>query len=242
MIPKIIHYCWFGGSPIPEKLRKYMQSWHEVMPDWEIREWNESNYSIADAPLYVRQAYAAGKYAFVSDYVRLLALEQYGGVYLDTDVEVVKPFEPLLGDKVFMGLEESQAHLPGTCVMGAEAHSEWAKAMLHTYKNAVFVRPDGSYDLTTNVRRMGDELCKYGFVPDRNGQHIAEWGLRIYTHDYFSPITSTLVMRRTDNTYAIHHLESSWNGKTRSLIPKGKFYYEIINIFVQIKRKLKGTD
>lgn len=242
MIPKIIHYCWFGGNPIPEHLRQYMLTWSAIMPEWEIREWNEQNYAIEKAPLYVQQAYAAKKFAFVSDYVRLLALEKFGGVYLDTDVEVVKSFEPLLIDKVFMGLEESLAHLPGTCVMGCEPHSCWAKDMLRTYDDAVFIKPDGSYDLTTNVQRMGNVICEHGFVRSRNEQFIDEWGLHIYTHDYFSPITSTRVMRRTHNTYAIHHLESSWSGKKRSIIPKGKVYYEIVNFLIQIKRKLKGID
>ena len=219
-----------------------MQSWRKIMPYWEFREWNEDNYSIEDAPLYVRQAYEAKKYAFVSDYVRLLALEQYGGVYLDTDVEVVKSFEPLLNDTAFMGLEESLAHLPGTCVMGSEPHSAWVTAMLQTYNNATFIKQDGSYDLTTNVRRMGNEICKHGFIPSRKEQYITEWGLRIYTHDYFSPITSTRVMRRTNNTYAIHYLESSWSGKKKSIIPKVKLYYEFVNILVQIKRKLKGVN
>ena len=242
MIPKIIHYCWFGGNPIPEHLRQYMQTWSALMPEWEIREWNEQNYAIEKAPLYVRQAYAAKKFAFVSDYVRLLALEQFGGVYLDTDVEVVKSFEPLLKNKVFMGLEESLAHLPGTCVMGCEPHSSWAKDMLRTYDDAVFAKPDGSYDLTTNVQRMGKVICEHGFVRNRNEQFIEEWGLHIYTHDYFSPTTSTRVMRKTNNTYAIHHLESSWSGKKRSIVPKGKVYYEIMNFLIQIKRKLKGID
>ena len=101
MIPKIIHYCWFGENPIPEHLRQYMQTWSAHMPNWEIREWNEQNYSIEKAPLYVRQAYEAKKFAFVSDYVRLLVLEKFGGVYLDTDVEVVKSLEPFLKDYLF---------------------------------------------------------------------------------------------------------------------------------------------
>ena len=121
MIPKIIHYCWFGKNPMPKHLISYMATWKQQMPDWDIHAWDETSFNIADAPIYVQQAYEARKYAFVSDYVRLWALEQFGGVYLDTDVEVVKPFEPLLNDVAFCGLEESLAHLPGTCVMGCEA-------------------------------------------------------------------------------------------------------------------------
>lgn len=242
MIPKIIHYCWFGEKSIPKHLQKYMQTWSQCMPNWEIREWNERNFTIEHAPLYVQQAYKARKYAFVSDYVRLVALEQFGGIYLDTDVEVLKSFEPLLQNIAFMGLEESLAHLPGTCVMGCEPHSIWAKEMLHTYDDAVFVMPDGSYDLTTNVQRMGKALCQNGFIPCRKEQYLEELKLYIYTHDYFSPITSTRVMRRTNNTYSIHHLESSWHDKKSTKWYKCTIYYEVVNFLIQIKRKLKGID
>lgn len=241
MIPKIIHYCWFGKNPMPKHLISYMATWKQQMPDWDIHAWDETSFNIADAPIYVQQAYEARKYAFVSDYVRLWALEQFGGVYLDTDVEVVKPFEPLLNDVAFCGLEESLAHLPGTCVMGCEAHCEWVKTMLGAYDNITFVKPDGAYDITTNTRRLGNILCENGFIPSREAQYIAKWGLRIYTHDYFSPITSTRVMRKSKNTYAIHHLESSWSDEyIPGKIKRGTIYNEIVNFLVQIKRRLKG--
>ena len=237
MIPKIIHYCWFGKNPMPQHLINYMATWKQHMPDWDIHAWDETSFNIAEAPVYVQQAYEAKKYAFVSDYVRLWALEQLGGVYLDTDVEVVKPFEPLLNDVAFCGMEESLAHLPGTCVMGCEAHCEWVKTMLGAYDNITFIKADGSYDITTNTRRLGNILCENGFVPSREAQYIEKWGLRIYTHDYFSPITSTRVMRKSKNTYAIHHLESSWSdGYIPGKIKRGTIYNEIVNFLVQIKR------
>ena len=130
MIPKIIHYCWFGKGAMPELVERCTASWHTHMPDWEFKAWNEDNFDINTAPRYVQEAYAAKKYAFVSDYVRLWALEREGGVYLDTDVEVLRSFEPLLSDIAFVGLEESLALLPGTCVMGCEAHCQWVKDML----------------------------------------------------------------------------------------------------------------
>ena len=158
MIPKIIHYIWLGGAPLPPLAERCIASWREHMPSWQIMRWDESNFDIAVAPLYVRQAYEARKYAFVSDYVRLWALEQYGGVYFDTDVQVLRPFEPLLGDTAFIGLEESLAHLPGTCVMGCEPHCNWVKEMLALYDNIHFILPDGSLDQTTNVQRMGEMI------------------------------------------------------------------------------------
>ena len=212
------------------------------MPDWEIREWNEKNFSIAKAPVYVREAYEHHKWAFVSDYVRLWALEQYGGVYFDTDVQVLRSFEPLLTDTAFLGLEESLAHLPGTCVMGCEPHCNWVKEMLALYDNIHFILPDGSLDQTTNVQRMGEMLKTKGFVPSRREQYITDYGLRVYTHDYFSPITSTRVMRKTRNTYSIHHFAGSWTNNNHRKLRDSRIAREMINVLVQIKRKLKGTN
>ena len=104
-IPKIIHYCWFGGGPKPKLAQKCIASWKKYCPDFEILEWNEGNFDVSTAPLYVRQAYEAGRWAFVTDYVRLKALTELGGVYMDTDVEVVKPLEPFLQQEAFAGFE-----------------------------------------------------------------------------------------------------------------------------------------
>ena len=237
MIPKILHYIWFGNNPLTPLAEQSLASWHEHMPDWKFIRWDESNFDIAAAPLYVRQAYEARKFAFVSDYVRLWALEQYGGVYVDTDVKALKSYEPLLGDTAFIGLEESKAHLPGTCVMGCEPHCKWVKDMLALYDDIEFVKPDGSLDMTTNVDRMGKYLISKGFIPSCEAQYIKEYGLRIYTHDYFSPITSTRVMRKTKNTYSIHYFAESWrDGKRASGWRNWTLTREIVNALVQIKR------
>lgn len=239
MIPKIIHYIWFGGSPLTPLAEQCLASWQETMPDWEIMRWDESNFDIAAAPLYVRQAYEARKFAFVSDYVRLWALEQYGGVYVDTDVKVLRSYEPLLSDTAFIGLEESKAHFPGTCVMGCEPHCLWVRDMLALYDDISFIKPDGSLDLTTNVQRLGDALITKGFVSNGKAQFLPDYGLRIYTHDYFSPITSTRVMRRTKNTYSIHYFAESWrDGKRKRGWRDWTITREIVNALVQVKRKL----
>ena len=244
MIPKILHYIWFGGNPLTPMAEQCLASWREHMPDWEIWRWNESNFDIAAAPLYVRQAYEARKFAFVSDYVRLWALEQYGGVYVDTDVKALKSYEPLLNDTAFIGFEESKAHMPGTCVMGCEPHCQWVKDMLALYDGIEFIKPDGSLDMTTNVDRMGNvimrELRNEGMDDEKywkQEQYVKKWGLRIYTHDYFSPITSTRVMRKTKNTYSIHYFAASWvEGKKNRGWRNWTITREIVNALVQVKR------
>ena len=240
MIPKIIHYCWFGKGVMPELVERCIASWHTYMPDWELKAWTEDNFDISAAPQYVQEAYAAKKYAFVSDYVRLWALEREGGVYLDTDVEVLRSFEPLLCDTAFIGLEESLALLPGTCVMGCEAHCQWVKDMLATYNNARFILEDGSLDMTTNVQRLGKRMVQGGLHHKRETQYLPLWGLRIYTHDYFSPITSTRVMRKSNNTYCIHRFAGSWVDGKRNGLRDWWIVREMINMLVQIKRKMLG--
>ena len=236
MIPKIIHYCWFGRGEMPELVQTCIASWHTHMPDWEYRLWSEDNFDIAAASQYVREAYEAKKYAFVSDYVRLWTLEQEGGVYLDTDVEVLRSFDPLLNDTAFIGLEESLALLPGTCLMGCEAHCQWVKDMLSTYEGAKFVNNDGTLDMTTNVQRMGAKMVEGGLLHERRIQYLPKWGLRVYTHDYFSPITSTRVIRKTKNTYCIHRFAGSWVDGKKGGIRNWWIIREMINILVQIKR------
>lgn len=208
------------------------------MPDWTYMEWSETNYDIKEAPIYVQQAYSVKKYAFVSDYVRLCALSQYGGVYLDTDVEVLKPFDSLLKDTAFLCFEESLAKLPATCVIGCEPGCEWVKDMLATYNNANFFDANGNMDLTTNVHRLGRAMVEQGLVANGKEQYIRRWGLRIYPHQYFSPITSTRVMRKNSNTYCIHHFEGSWFGKNRNSVRNSMVVREVINALVQIKRIL----
>lgn len=244
MIPKIIHYCWFGGNTLPELEQRCLASWREYMPEWEYKLWDETNFDIAAAPIYVRQAYEARKFAFVSDYVRLWALAQYGGVYLDTDVEVQKSYEPLLNDTAFIGFEESKVHLMGTCVMGCEPHSLWVRDMLALYDDISFIKPDGSLDMTTNVQRVGvvmrKELMNEGVNEVKywkQNQYVQKWRLRIYTHDYFSPITSTRVLRKTQNTYSIHYFAKSWREELKKrgwrdwVVTR-----ELVNALVHVKR------
>lgn len=254
MIPKIIHYIWLGQGKMPELVQRCLASWRQYMPEskgWHYCLWNETSIAkaigqesfeavLAVWPIYVRQAYEAKKYAFVSDYVRLWALEREGGVYMDTDVEVQRFFLPLLADTAFIGFEESLAHLPGTCVFGSEPHSRWLQDMLNTYNGASFVHPDGSYDFTTNVQRMGQAMVAHGLVPNGKEQYLAEWGLHVYDHHHFSPITSTRVMRKSKDTYCIHHFAGSWTNGQGSWWRNNVLTREVINALVQVKRLIIG--
>lgn len=254
MISKIIHYCWFGGKEMPELVNDCIASWHKYMPDWQYMLWNEDNFDIASAPAYVQEAYAARKFAFVSDYVRLWALEQYGGLYLDTDVEVFKSFDDLM-DKysAFAGFEGSK-HLPvGTCVLASVAHGEWVSEMLAAYLDRHFFKqldtghqtPDTKhqtpeYDMTTNVEFMTDIMRRKGFKQDGLEQDYKD--LHVLPVDYFSPRHTTGEYIKTENTYSEHKVMSSWNKRKKGW--KGW----ILSIFpsttkvklIKLKRKILG--
>lgn len=208
MIPKKIHYCWFGRGSMPEDVRKCIDSWHKFMPDWEYYLWNEDNFDISLYP-YAQEAYKAKKYAFVSDVARLFALKHHGGVYFDTDVLVYKAFDPLLNYNAFAGFEGSK-HCPvGTCVIGSEAFGEWVGKQLDDYENRRFVMPDGSFDLTTNVSFITGKMIDDGFVS--NGLEQDYGGIHIFPVDYFCPRHTTGEYIRTENTYCEHLGIGSWS-------------------------------
>lgn len=212
MIPKTIHYCWFGQGEMPEQAKQCIASWHKFMPDWEYKLWNEDSIDLAMND-YAKEAYEARKFAFVSDYVRLWALQHEGGLYLDTDVEVFKSFEDLLGYKAFAGFEGSK-HLPvGTCVMASEAHGEWVSEQLEAYRNRHFLTTDGMLDMTTNVQFITAKMSEGGFV--RNGAEQDYKDLHVFPVEYFSPRHTTGEYLRTENTYCDHLGMGTWDDKGR---------------------------
>lgn len=207
MIPKKIHYCWFGLGEMPDLAKKCIASWHEHMPDWEYKLWNEDNFDVNSVP-YTKEAYEARKFAFVSDYVRLWALYNEGGVYFDTDVEVFKSFNDLVGYQAFAGFEGSK-HLPvGTCVMASEANGAWVGEMLEAYGNRHFLNRDGSFDLTTNVQFLSETMRRNGFV--QNGKEQEYKDLHVFSVEFFSPRHTTGEYIRTENTYCDHLGIGSW--------------------------------
>ncbi|MGF7109388.1 glycosyltransferase family 32 protein [Treponema pedis] len=210
MIPKIIHYCWFGGNQLPPLAEKCIASWKKFCPDYEIKEWNELNYNVHKIP-YISQAYEAKKYAFVSDYARFDILYEYGGIYFDTDVEVIKPIDELIEKGPFAGIERPWSLNAG---LGFASRQREAvlKEILESYKKSDFIKSDGSLDLTTVVTRVSDIFRNYGFTNENKIQTIA--GITIYPTDYFCPKNyGTGKITVTDNTYTIHHYDGSWCSK-----------------------------
>lgn len=208
MIPRIIHYCWFGRGVMPQLAKDCIESWHKFMPDWQYKLWSEDNFDVNDTP-YTKEAYGAGKYAFVSDYVRLWALEQEGGLYLDTDVQVFRPFDDLLKYSAFAGFEGSKYKPVGTCVMASEPHGVWVTEMLKAYASRHFITPDGDLDIRTNVQFITAIMQKNGFI--QNGEEQDYKDLHVFTKDYFSPRHTTGEYIITKNTYCEHKGLASWS-------------------------------
>ena len=207
-IPKIIHYCWFGGKPKPELAQKCIKSWKKFCPDYEIMEWNESNFDVTTAPLYVQQAYCLKRWAFVSDYVRLKALVEMGGVYMDTDVEVIKPLDPYLHHEAFAGFENESSIQTG--LLACEKGFALFQSFLEYYSTAAFIQEDGTVDTTTNVYILSEICKKHGFVP--NGKHQQVQGLTIYPKDVFCPVEyDTMKLKKTRRTVTIHWFSGSWH-------------------------------
>ena len=217
MIPKIIHYCWFGRGEKPELAKKCIASWKKFCPDFEIREWNEDNCDYLAMP-FMAEAYAAKKYAFVSDVMRLVVLEQYGGVYFDTDVEVLRDISPLLDDEGFIGFENDRFVNSGQ-VMAAVPHQPVIQAMIEEYKTLHFTNADGSLNTVGCPRLNTDVMEHFGLV--RNGQEQMVAGICVYPADYFNPLDSvTGKLTRTKNTYSIHWYSMSWLPKRTQIRAK----------------------
>ena len=239
MIPRIIHYCWFGKGPMPNLVLDCIESWHLHMPEWEYILWNEDCFDVSSYP-YAKEAYEARKYAFVSDVARLHALSQFGGVYLDTDVRVFKSLEPLLQYTAFAGFEGSK-HLPiGTCIIGSGKGGKWVQEQLNDYSGRHFLLADGTYDTTTNVSFISNKMKANGFV--NNGKEQDYEDLHIFPVDFFCPRHTTGEYIRTDNTYCEHlgigswtDNPTSWKARLLSGIPT-----PLRSSIIKFKRKLFG--
>lgn len=216
MIPKIIHYCWFGGNPLPESAQKCIASWEKFFPDYEIKEWNESNFDISCCT-YVQEAYKAKKWAFVSDYARFWILYNEGGIYFDTDVEVIREFDDIVVHGSFIGCETSLNGSIGInpgLGLGVVAHLPLLKEILDYYQTLHFIKENGELNTaTTVVDNTTAIILKHDWKPINKIQSVAD--ISIYPPEYFCPIDNiTGIIEITENTHSIHHYTASWHNKT----------------------------
>lgn len=216
MIPKVIHYCWFGGNPLPAFAVKCIDSWRTYMPDYEIKEWNESNFDVNIIP-YTKEAYEAKKYAFVSDYARFWVLHNYGGIYFDTDVEVIRPLDKIIERGAFMGCEidGQDPHYGDIAInpglgLAIEAGHQVSNAILERYANHRFLNEDGSHNTTYAIVKLTTDILKTFGLENISGiQHVA--GIYIYPKCYFNPFDdATGRLNKTQNTYTIHWFSKTW--------------------------------
>lgn len=215
MIPKIIHYCWFGRNPLPPLALKCIASWRSYLPEYEIREWNESNFDV-NGISYTRDAYKAGKYAFVSDYARFWILYHYGGVYFDTDVEVIRSLDDILAKGAFMGCErDDPAEVNPGLGIACPAELNLYKELLDFYATLNFIREDGTYNLTTIVCYTTSLLKKYGLSDRQDIQQIGD--ITIYPREYFCPQSPTGKRCFTSHTRTVHHYAGSWATKSQRM-------------------------
>lgn len=212
MIPKTIHYCWFGDNPLPKLALKCIDSWRKYLPDYTIMQWNEHNYDIRKIS-YIAEAYEAKKYAFVSDYARFDILYRYGGLYFDTDVEVIKPFDDILSHGPFMGCEidgeiKKIKVAPGLGI-GANPGLGIYKHIIDFYSSQHFLEKDGSLNTETVVKKTTKILKEHGLKNVSGIQKVE--GITIYPREFFNPLQdSTGVLKITDNTHSIHWYAKTW--------------------------------
>lgn len=221
MIPKVIHYCWFGHNPLPKLSVQCIESWRKYLPDYEIKEWNEENFDVTMIP-YIKEAYEAKKYAFVSDYARFWILYKYGGLYFDTDVEVIKSMDSIIAKGPFMGFENNDITSSGVAPglgLGAEKGMEIYKEIIEHYNGEHFLMNDGTMNLKTVVGRVTKIMQCHGLRNDNQFQTVA--GINIYPYDYFCPIRITDgKLCLTENTVSIHHYAASWTTPTHRFMRK----------------------
>lgn len=219
MIPKKIHYCWGGGNELPAKFKAYIDTWREHCPGYEITEWNESNFDVAQNR-YCQETASANKWGFASDYVRLKVLYEYGGIYMDTDVEMLKPLDDLLKYDLFMGFESESSIQSG--IIGCKEKHEIIKKLLDEYDEKRFIKADGSLDMTPLPVLISNFLKQNYGVKLNNSLQIFGNNNLLLPFDYLcckSFVTGKISV--TSHSYTIHHFEGSWldfYGKTRMVI------------------------
>lgn len=205
-IPKTIHYCWLSGEAFPYDIDRCVQSWHKYMPDYEFKLWDQNSFDIGCHP-YVLEAVELKKYAFASDYIRLWALYEFGGLYFDSDLEVLKAFDPLLDEKAFTGFEVGGR--VAAWIFGSEKHNPMIGELLSFYEKKRFILGDGSMDLTPNTIPVTKALAEKGLRDKNVNQYLDD--ITVYSSDYFSPYNPwTKEKHLTENSYAMHLFKGAW--------------------------------
>lgn len=231
MIPKIIHYCWFGRAPLPETAQKCIASWRKYLPDYEIKEWNEENFDVEMMP-YTSEAYFAKKYAFVSDVARLYALVNDGGIYLDTDMHFLKSIpDSFLDSSAFVGIESNE--FIATSLLASEPNHPIFTYFFEDYKKRHFFGLI-KYSKKTNVHRLQEIMIECGFVKCNKYQEIAN--VKIYPQHYFcNKDYKTGIYYNNESSYAIHDFSGTWSDNVDS------FCKRIRNRIIQIVTIIKYT-
>jgi len=208
MIPKIIHFCWFSHDPYPDEIQRCIDSWRRVMPDFEVRKWGADSFDFGSVP-FVKEAFEVRKWAFVADYIRYYALYEFGGIYLDSDVEVYKPLDVFLSNRSFIATEVVKLDgrvveiSPEVAILGAEAAQGWLREVLAYYETHHFKTKD-YYNQTPAPRVVIPILKKFGYVPEDKTQLLKN-GIKVYDSSIFSNVT-----HQNENIYACHLFASSW--------------------------------
>lgn len=223
MIPKVIHYCWFGRKNEPEEVKKCIKSWEKMCPEYTIKRWDESNFDVGENS-YTSEAYTKERWSFVSDLARLKIIYDNGGIYLDTDVELLRSLNSVLDNKFFFALEKDSnpetniidLHVATGLGFGAEKGNNVLKSLIDEYNDLHFVN-DCVEDLTPCPIRNTRALKKYGLVLENVMQKFQ--GGTIYPSEYFCPIEcSTGRENFSNNTISVHHYAASWKSKSEKLV------------------------
>lgn len=242
MIPKIIHYIWLGNGPMPKVADKCLKSWEKYCPDYEIKRWDESNLDLDLCP-YVREAYDAKKFAFASDVLRFQILYELGGIYLDIDVELIKPIDEFLKEKCFTGFETSSLIAPGL-ILGAEKENNDLKNILDSYRDKHFIK-EGVQDTTTVCEIVTKYYEDFGLKREDKTQVLEN--ISVYSSEYFSP--KSVIdgkLRITNKTISIHHYLSSWYTPSQRFKKNLKRMFNILTFglagkaYQKLKEKNKG--
>lgn len=235
MIPKIIHYCWFGRGKKSDLILKCIESWKKYCPDYEIKEWNEDNFDI-NCCQYVKEAYEHKKWAFVSDYARLYVLYNYGGVYLDTDTELIKNIDSLLNYSAYAIFENK--NIIGLGLIGSSANNKWVLECLNNYNNINFLNTNGTINIVT-ITKLISKLTEEKYNLKLSGKKIEiDNLLTVLPEDYLNSILGE--NKKTENTVAIHHCDASWIDGNKKIIKFKLKYSKQLNFIRKVLYKTIG--